>query len=180
MNGYIDKFIDARQSSTLRSKIEIESKCQMCWDLSVGPIICNLCGNNVGCSKCVDGLFTTLNPTAKCPLCNADWRRDPQNMGNTSLWKGHCPNRALAGILNEIKQPTCSSIPAIQLNLMPSNPPELLPNSHLLYKPGSPLEIHTLLMIPPTCQPENNIMRTTFSSEEVDNLFYPSISYFYL
>uniref|UniRef100_A0A915CWP3 Uncharacterized protein n=1 Tax=Ditylenchus dipsaci TaxID=166011 RepID=A0A915CWP3_9BILA len=97
MNGYIDKFIDARQSSTLRSKIEIESKSS------------NKDGPKSGLGK------------ARIEQSVIDWRRDPQNMGNTSLWKGHCPNRALAGILNEIKQPTCSSIPAIQLNLMPKS-----------------------------------------------------------
>uniref|UniRef100_A0A915DEC3 RING-type domain-containing protein n=1 Tax=Ditylenchus dipsaci TaxID=166011 RepID=A0A915DEC3_9BILA len=108
----------------IRNKIEVESKCRICWELSIGPIICSVCGNNVGCSKCVNQLFTHINPTAKCPLCNAEWKRDPQDSGNTSLWTGHCPNRALAEILNQINQPTCSNLPTIKPSPMPTKPPK--------------------------------------------------------
>uniref|UniRef100_A0A915E774 RING-type domain-containing protein n=1 Tax=Ditylenchus dipsaci TaxID=166011 RepID=A0A915E774_9BILA len=123
MKSSIDIFLDDCQSTSLLkqigNKIEIESKCQICWELSIRPIICWICGNNVGCSKCVNKLFDTLNHTAKCPLCSAEWRRDPQDTDNTSLWTGHCLNRALAEILNQINEPTCSSLPESKPNNQP-------------------------------------------------------------
>uniref|UniRef100_A0A915DC84 RING-type domain-containing protein n=1 Tax=Ditylenchus dipsaci TaxID=166011 RepID=A0A915DC84_9BILA len=131
MNPNISPLQNPTEHSTLlnefKKKVESESKCQICWELSIGPIICCVCGNNVGCSKCVNRLFTSLNPTAKCPLCNAKWKRDPQDSGNTSLWTDHCPNRALAGILNQINQLTCSNLPTIKPSPVPSKPPKLAP-----------------------------------------------------
>uniref|UniRef100_A0A915CV26 RING-type domain-containing protein n=1 Tax=Ditylenchus dipsaci TaxID=166011 RepID=A0A915CV26_9BILA len=175
MKSCIAEFFDGRRSASLlkeiRSNIETESKCQICWELSIGPIICNLCGNNVGCSSCVDKLFTTLSPTAKCPLCNADWQRAPQDLANTSLWIGHCPNRALAGILNQmnqnldIEEPICSSIPTIKPLPVPCQAiPKSLPLKHFIWELGPFPDI--IPMILPSCEPENDITRKRLDARD--------------
>uniref|UniRef100_A0A915DEC0 Uncharacterized protein n=1 Tax=Ditylenchus dipsaci TaxID=166011 RepID=A0A915DEC0_9BILA len=204
MNPNISASQNATQFLTLlnefKKKVETESKCQICWDLSIAPIICSLCGNNVGCSeveKGSTGFRQYLSLDRSLSQSSPGWILNQINepsCSNTSAIKPspapsstpksvikpysvifNCPSRALAGALNHNNQPTCFKTPTIKSDAMPSDSP-----SFYSQKPNTTSDIQILPMIPPTSPPVNNQVKTRFLPGEAHNLCHTSIFCSYL